>query len=194
MLNTKQDFQLKPNAGFHTKYIEMAARLKAAGCSIEDIGVIFGFSESTIKAWARSYPAFKKAIDEGRKLAGKYVLAQAFRAACGYDYEEWNEKFDKEGNSLGKSVFHKHAEPNPKLIMWLMCNLSPEEWKSEHKITVQNDQNINVKLDGKIASEQIMRLAGKLVEDQPKRKLIDATVTDGNTGTIPTDDTEGIEA
>ena len=47
-MNDKTDFKIKPNASWNTRYIEMAARLKAAGMSIKDIALVFGFSESTI--------------------------------------------------------------------------------------------------------------------------------------------------
>ena len=193
--NSKADFQLQPNAGWNTRYIEMAARLKAAGMSNADIALIFGFSPSTIKDWQKKHPLFKKAIEEGKDVAQKYVLAQAFRAACGYDYEECNEKFDAEGNLKEKSVFHKKAPPNPKLIMWLLCNMDKDNWKSEHKITVQNDKNVTVHLDGKIAGDQIQKLAGRLLDNKPVIKhIIDAKVTDTNTGAVSTDDTEGDEA
>lgn len=172
---TKNDFKILPNAGFNLKYIEMAGKLKAAGFTLDDIAYVFSMSKSTISEWEKKHPLFKAAIDEGKQVAKTEILARAFRAACGYDYEESNEKFDEKGVLESRSVFHKHCPPNPKLIMWLVCNLSPDEWKSEHKILVDHEDTVHVKLDGVAASKQIESLAGKLfgTKDTKKKTIIE---------------------
>ena len=193
----KKDFQIQPNSGFNTKYCEIAGRLKASGFSLEDVAYALGMSLSTIRTWQNKHPLFKRAIEDGKEVAKSYVLAQAFKAACGYDYEERNEKYDAAGVLKETSVFKKEMPPNPKLIMWLLCNMDKEHWQSEHKITVESERNINVRLDGKIASAQIEKLAGRLL-DEPQRRTIDAVVTnaevtDYNTGGILERDSEGDE-
>lgn len=172
-----EKLKVHPGAKFNFTHVEVAARLKAAGFSNEDIGYAFGLSRSTIQQWVKKYPQFERAIKEGKAVAKNHIVAKAFRVASGYEYEESNEKYDKEGKLVSRSVFNKHQPPNPKIIMWLLCNLEPETWKSEHKILVEKENNITVKLDGKIASKQIETLAGKLLEVPPK-KVINATVTD----------------
>lgn len=183
------EYAIHPKSSFNFKYVEMAARLKAAGFSNEDIGYAFGMDRVTIQKWATKHPQFKRALEEGRNVSKSYVVAKALKAACGYDYDESNEKFDKNGNSLGISVFHKHQAPNPKLIMWLLCNLSPEEWKSEHKILVGKEETIHVKLDGKMASKQIEQLAGKLFDEPGKTKKKVISI-DTDTATVSKDNTE----
>jgi len=166
---TKEDYNVNPNSKFKKEYVEMAARLKACGFSNEDIAWAFGVSKSAITSWQNKYSQFRKAIEEGRDVAKGHLVAKAFMAACGYDYVESNEKYDAEGNLVGRSVFNKQQPPNPKLVMWLLCNLDPDNWRSEHKITVEHDDTTRVVLDGKIASKQIDALAGKLLKPNTKR-------------------------
>ena len=183
-MTTKKEFTISPNSSFNFRYIEMAAKLKAAGFSNADIAYTFGMNPGTIQTWIKKHPGFARAIKEGKGVAASYVVSKAFKSACGYEYEEENIKYDKDGEVVGRSVFKKHQAPNPKLIMWLLCNLEPDTWKSEHKILVEQDKHITIKLDGNMASKQIERLAGKLL-DPPKRKIIEVTevipeVEDGN--------------
>lgn len=165
----KEEFKRPKTARFKSAYCDIAGRLKAAGFSLEDIGYAFGVSKTLISKWMKIHPSFKEALEDGKEVARSHVVATAFMAACGYDYDESNEKFDSAGELKETSVFHKHQAPNPKLIMWLLCNLSPETWKSEHKILVEKDDTVHVKLDGKMASKQIEELADKLFSDKSKK-------------------------
>jgi len=175
-----EKLSIHKGAKFNFTHIEVAKKLKEAGFSNADIGWAFGLSKSTIQSWIKKYPQFDRAIKDGKEAAIGHIVAKAFRAASGYEYEEVNEKYDKDGNLKSKSVFKKHQASNPKLIMWLLCNLDPDSWKSEHKILVEQDKQITVKLDGKVASKQIEALAGKLL-DEPRRKIIEnVEVTDND--------------
>lgn len=178
-----EKLSIKPGARFNFTHVEIAARLKAAGFSNEDIGYAFGLSKSTIQTWIKKYPQFERAINEGKEVAKNHIVAKAFRTAAGYEYEESNEKYDKEGNLKERSVFKKHQPPNPKIIMWLLCNLEPDRWKSEHKILVEQDKQVIVRLDGNVASKQIEALAGKLL-DVPKRKVIESETINTDSRTI----------
>lgn len=177
---------IRANSSFSYKYVEIAAKLRAAGFSLEDVGYAFGFKKGTIDSWSRSHPQFKRALEDGKEIAKSHVVAKAFKAACGYEYEDYNEKWEpnKESGELELkqvSKFKKHQPPNPKLIMWLLCNLSPEQWKSEHKILIENEKHITVKLDGKVASKQIAALAGKLLDEpEIKRKKVESVEITAN--------------
>jgi hypothetical protein len=178
--------KVHPQSKFHFDYVEQAAKMRAAGFSLKDLGYVFGVDQQTIRKWGKKHVQFQRALDEGKEVAKSYVVSKALKAACGYEYEESNEKYDKNGNPAGRSVFKKHQPPNPKLIMWLLCNFDPDVWKSEHKIQIARDETIHVKLDGKMASKQIEQLAGRLLKDEPKKKkIIEAEVVDTDPRTIP---------
>jgi len=162
-----------PQSKFHFDYVEIAAKLRAAGFSLADVGYALGVSRSTIDKWSKKHVQFQRALDEGKDIAKSYIVAKALKAACGYEYEEVCEKYGKDGELSSRIIYKKQEAPNPKLIMWLLCNFDPDVWKSEHKIRIDRDETIHVKLDGKMASKQIEQLAGRLLDDKPKRKIIE---------------------
>ncbi len=176
------EFDLPDSTKFDFKFVEMAARLKACGFSHADLAYAMGVADSTIAAWAKKHEQFYRALNEGKDIAKSHLVAKAFKAAGGYEYEEENIKYNAEGQVTGRSIYKKHQTPNPKLIMWLLCNMSPDEWKSEHKILVENNETMHVRLDGKMASKQIEALAGKLLAKpgKAKKKVIIEREEDGS--------------
>lgn len=181
-------YPLSRKTKFDFKFIEIAARLKMAGLSDENIAFVLGVNKSTVNAWKKDHPQFKQACQEGKKVATSYVIAQALRAACGYDYEDANEKWvphpeKKEANGQPlyilkeKSVFKKHQAPNPQLLMFLLCNLDRNNWSSVHKVQVDENKNVNIRIDGKVVAAQIEDLAGKFIEHKTK-KVVSKEITD----------------
>jgi len=175
-------WKIKKGAKFDFNFVEMAARLKAAGFSNKDLAYVFNVTNSTLISWQERYPQFKAACQEGKDLATKYLVAQGLRAAAGYQYEDANEKwipvYDKENNPVfeenedgelvqkynlkERSVFKKHQAANPQLLIFMLANLDPDNWQSVHKIHVDKNERINIQIDGKVVSKQIDALAGEL--------------------------------
>jgi len=165
-----KQYQLKSHAKFDYSFVEPIARMKAAGLPDDFIAYTLNVHISTLNEWKNRYPQVFTAYHEGKDIATKQLVAKLFRCASGYDYEERNEKWveDVEGNRTGKkniSVFHKHQPPSPNALFFALCNLDSENWKSKHKIDIDEKRNITIKLDGKIVSEQIEKLAGKLIDN-----------------------------
>lgn len=176
-------YKVHPAARFSYDYVEVAARLKAAGFTDADVAYALAVSPTTVAAWKKKYPQFKTACEEGKSIAVNYLVAQGLRAAAGYDYTESNEKYkvevDEDGEEhtvlVSRSKYNKHQSPDSKLLMFLLSNLSPEKWRISHKIDIQEDRRVNIKIDGKIVSEQIDKLAGSLNDNikQIEAKVID---------------------
>jgi hypothetical protein len=176
-------YKLRKHAKFNYDFVELAARLKAAGFTNKDLGYVFNVNQQTVSTWQERYPEFKQACAEGKDLATKYLVAQGLRAACGYEYEDCNEKYtvvpelDKEGKPTGKmvevlkerSVFKKHQAANPQLLIFMLANFDSENWQSVHKIQVDKNENIKIQLDGKVVSKQIDELAGRLIPQSLKK-------------------------
>ena len=169
------DIDIKKGSKFDTKYVEITAKLKSIGFSEEDIAYTLGVSPLTIGNWKKDYPQFLAAIEDGKENAITKLVAKSIRLAAGYDYVDENEKYvvDKNGDLKLKEVskFKKHQPPNPKMLMFLLCNMDPDNWRSEHKIEVNHNDHMTVKLDGTLASKQIETLAGKLLDN---RKVIES--------------------
>jgi len=171
--------KLSRNTKFNFEYVEIAARLKAAGLSDENIAFVLSVTPLTIHNWKEQYPQFKKACEEGKKIATGYVIAKGIKAACGYDYEDVNEKWiphpggtEVNGQPVyvlkERSVFKKHEAPNAQLLMFFLSNMDPENWKARHKLEIDENKNVNIRIDGKIVAEQIESLAGKFLEGTAK--------------------------
>ena len=164
---------LPRNAEFSPKFLEVATRLVAAGLSQKDLAYILGTTPARIQFWRRHNPLFKKACDNGKQMAKSYMIAQGLRAAAGYDYTEKNYKIKRKVMDDGtvvefaaeESHFHKHQAPNSNLLIFMLCNMSRQlkddnPWTPQHRIEVDETKNVNIKISGKVASEQIDRLAG----------------------------------
>ena len=168
------DVDIHPQSKFDTKYVEIIAKLKSMGFTYQDIAYTLGVSTTAIQGWIKSYPEVKAALADGKENAIAKLVAKSIRLAAGYDYVEENEKYvvNKEtGEQELKEVskFKKHQAPNPKMLMFLLCNMDPDNWRSEHKIEVNHLDHVTVKLDGNIARKQIESLAGKLVDNTRKK-------------------------
>jgi len=180
-------------AKFNYDFVELACRLKAAGFSDEDLAYAFGVHHDTIRLWRHRFPEFKKACEDGKKMAVQYLVARGLRAAAGYEYEEANEKYKtvfdpKTGETkqvlVGRSVFKKYQPPDARLLMFMLSNLDPENWAKSHKIEVDENRNINIRLQGEVASDQIRRLAGAFLNQskEVESKVIEENVEGSDDG------------
>ena len=199
VLGEKKRSKLKKGVKFDTEFLEIATRLVAAGMKESELAYFLGCTPRAIKGLKRRDKMFKQACDNGKDLALSYLLAQGIRAAAGYEYTEKNIKIkrklvtrkDDDGNATEEileypaeeSTFVKHQPVNPNLLMFLVSNMSrqlgkpeAEKWQSVHKVEVDENKNVNIKISGKIATQQIEALAGAFLN----RKVIDAKVTDAN--------------
>lgn len=166
---------VKPNSKFSTKFVEITAKLKSMGFTNQDIAYTLGVAQSTLMTWSKKYPELAEAIKDGKENSIIKLVAKSIRLATGYDYVDENEKWKPNKNTgelelVEVSKFKKHQPPNPKMLMFLLCNMDPDNWRSEHKIEVNHNDMVSVKLDGNIARAQIESLAGKLL-DQGRKKV-----------------------
>lgn len=188
ILGERYEGKLPRNAEFSPVFLEMATRLVSAGLTENDLAYILGTTVARIKYWKRNNPLFKKACTDGKKLAMSYLIAQGLRAAAGYNTLEKNIKIKRKfvGDELVEypaeiSEFHKHVQPDASLLMFMLCNMSRQlkdemPWTSQHKIEVEENKNVNIKISGKVASEQIDRLAGAFRPDE----IIEAEIVKPN--------------
>ena len=174
---------------FDMKFVEMAEKLKAAGFSNNDLAYVFGvYDHSRINNWMKKVPELEKAIESGRQMARKKLIAKGLKAAWGYDYEEFNEKWkpDKESGELileSRSVFKKHKPADSKLMCTFLAVLDPEFKKVFQKATDAVNKKIVVKIDGKVEASKIEQLADKLLAEDTQgveRKSIVSTIVGGD--------------
>jgi len=164
---------------FSPLFLDVAMRLVAAGLTIKDLAFVLGVTESRIKYFKKHNPLFKKACDDGKNLAKSYLIAQGLKAAAGYMSTEKNIKIKRKVMSDGSIVeyaaeeshFQKHVKPDSSLLIFMLCNLSRQakdevQWSSVHKVELDEKKSVNIKISGKVATEQIKKLAGAFMPDE----------------------------
>jgi len=187
----KLNKDLASKVKYDPAYVAVVAKLSAAGFNQYDIAWILGISARTLRYWKKHYPLFKKAIDDGKHFVKKKLIASAIRAAMGYDYEEietlteWKktDNPDKELEFVRKKEIRKkkHHPINASLLTFLLVNLDRQlddnewyhPWASAYK-DLRGQVNINI--DGKLESERIERLCGKLLESEDKAKKVESKI------------------
>jgi len=179
-IKTRKPSKPKENDSRRTKYkpeyCEIVSRLSACGYTQADVAWILGVSPSTIKAWRDAHEEFKIALTEGKRELKKRLVAEAVKQAIGFDFSERNTKRKKIKDAKGEllkeeelsSVYDKSVPPDGRMLTFLLCNLDRQlgdnEWQSVRQIEVKKDERVHVQIDGKIASDHIEKLAGKLLD------------------------------
>ena len=171
-------YKVRRRAKFSYDYVQVAARLVAAGFTEIDLAYALDVRPRTIKSWKDRYPQFKKACSNGKVIAKSYLVSKGLRAACGYNYDEetWVDKVtgvDDEGKDIRELVLtksvHKYQKPDAGLLTFFLINMCPEEFSNTKTINVnETKKSMNLELTGTIESDQIKDFAGKLLQAADK--------------------------
>jgi hypothetical protein len=152
------DLQSPPKGKFREDFVPVAARLKAAGFSDDDLAYSFGVTHDTIEKWKKKYPTFKAVCNNGKQMAARYLVAQGLKAAAGYEYEETQTEY------MQKMVDNKIVELPGKTRVTKKF-LSGGEYKYIKNVEVnENKTTLNVDLQAKLETDEIKRLAGRLTK------------------------------
>lgn len=180
----ERKFVLPKGSQFDTSLLPVIQNLTAQGLTEADIGRIVGFQGAEAASWLshlkQRNDMVHDAAEVGYRMADAALVAQMYRAAVGYDYEEVEENYgiDKltgEWGLKGKKVKTKHQPPNPQLAIFLAVNHMPDLYKNRVE-TTKNGFQIHASTE--LSAEQIAGLAGKLMDESRKRKQIDSTVVE----------------
>ena len=176
---------------FNYDFVKMAARLKAAGFTDNDLAYAFDVTSTTVRTWQKKHPEFALACSKGKEAASRYLVAQALRAAAGYDYTETDAKYraeqytDEEGVEqtkevlIGKTVKDKHQKSDPFLLTFMLINLSDGEFKNTKYIeTTMKSITANVDIRAELTGEEIRKVAGKFLDvaESVEKKQIESVI------------------
>lgn len=104
----------------HVKAIAMR------GLSDAEMAAVMGVSDVLFDSWKAFYPAFAKAIDDGRTLPDAQVIAALHKNAIGYDYETDEVVRTRKGAQVVTVKKHFPAETAAQKF-WL-SNRAPAHW------------------------------------------------------------------
>jgi len=171
-------FTLKRGTKYDPNILPVLQNLTALGMSQADLGMILGHlgdKRQYIKNMVANNPDAKEAVAIGRNMADINLVAQAYKSACGFEYDEVSEQYDHSGELIKKTVTKKFQKPEPNLAMFLLCNRMGDEFSSVHKIEV-NKKETSIHTNLEVTQDQIAELSGKLLEMATERKVIKAKV------------------
>lgn len=193
---TKKDrkFTLPLRTRFDMALLPIVQNLVAAGMTESDIGVIVGFQGKNSDDWLnelkRKHPEVMDAYHAGRQIADSIQVAEMYRSAIGYDYEEVDEEFsvNEEGEliKVGEKHKHRHQPGNAQLAIFLATNRMPDQFKNRIE-TTKKSFTINGQVE--LSGEQIERLAGKLLDEGRRVKQVESIVVETKE-TVDVDPTE----
>lgn len=171
--------KLRKGAKYDYNFVEVAARMVAAGMTVAEVGFWLGVKPTTIKQWKARYPEFKAATDnksDAKAIAHAHLVASGLRSAMGYDYEEvdvvteeiLNDMYDPEDPDSPRTVMVekkrttklRHSKPDKDLLQFFLINLG-NEYKNHKSVSIETTKKeVNVNLTGQLEASDIRKLAG----------------------------------
>lgn len=176
---TVREMDRFPSVKYTPELAIIVGRVKAAGWSDEHLCKVLGVSRDTLQKWHDAHPDFARAMEAGKEVAVRSLVHAGLEAATGYDYEEVTEtvKIVEEGEGKAKSskeVVEKivrkkvHRPPDSHLLVFFLTNLSGGAYRpiaapTQGQLPAGNPGGSDEE-KGKLESDQIVALAGKLLE------------------------------
>ena len=166
--------KLKKGAKYNFDFVQIAARLVAAGMTEKDVGYVLGVKPTTIAKWKQRYSEFKKATDNkssAKQIATSHLIASGLRSAMGFDYEEVdqvltrvkNPEWEEENKESEEYILVvnketrklKHRPPDKDLLLFFLINLTDEYHNVKSIYVEQTNKNLNVNITVNLESEDI---------------------------------------
>lgn len=127
-------------------------------------------TRKTFYEWKKSRAEFREAIAKGKEVANGDILCSAFRRTLGYyvpvqeAVKVKKQRYDPLANKILTDEVvevvevRKYIEPDPRLIMYMLSNRLPNDYKQTRK-DEQADTNVTISFDplpehiGKMATQ-----------------------------------------
>jgi hypothetical protein len=176
----ERKFVLPKYTHWDTKFLPVIQNLVSVGMTEADIGAMVGFQGVHAEDWLnelkRHHPEVKEAAAIGKQIADSVLVAQMYRSAVGYDYEEVEYRRDKEtGEMVESKRVLKHQPGNAQLAIFMATNHMPDQYKNRVE---QTKRSFIINASGEMSEDQISKLAGRLLEESNVREIIDAKVVE----------------
>lgn len=192
----ERKFVLPKHTRFDTNMLPVVQNLTAMGLTERDIGVIVGFQGKNSNDWLNELKRHnidvKEACRIGKQMADGMLVAQMYKTAIGYEYEEVEEDYktiqdpsdpDKTKTvKVGEKRKIKHQPGNPQMQMFIAVNHMPEFYKNRIETT---KKGFMINADVEVSGEQIEQLAGALMKESKKIKHVDSKVIEGTANVEP---------
>jgi len=131
--------------------------------SSEEIAGFLQINTQTLNKWVRQYPAMRQAQEHGRERRRLAFIKEAkrglFKQLCGYDVEETRTVL-VEGNIKEQHITRRHIPANVAAAIFVLCNMSPEEWTRSNTRTLDFEDNNRRAFTVKVIDNTADKVAG----------------------------------
>ena len=136
---------------YKASYNKTAYKLCLLGFTDKELAEHFDVAESTINEWKKKYPAFKRELNKGKKLADANVAEGLYKRATGYKWQEvtYEKVLDEEtmyatpdtvvmADAYKKKIVTKELPPDPGACISWLKNRQRDKWVDKIDISTQN--------------------------------------------------------
>ena len=133
---------------YKKEFAPLAFWMSKAGQTDSEIAEHFGVAPSTICAWKKKFPEFRKALKDGHQCPDRQVEQALFDRAIGYEYEEVDVIVDEDGETKTKTMTRQKAPDVTAQIFWLKNRL-PDKWRDKHEFEGKIDGPLVIQRNAK---------------------------------------------
>jgi hypothetical protein len=119
---------------------ELARKFCLLGATNEDLAGLFEVSLATVGNWLRRYPAFRKAVQDGRDVADADVAHSLHQQAKGFTHPDV--KILAIAGEAQEVPYNRYFPPDRQAAIFWLRNRRRKQWREviEHEHTVTEEK------------------------------------------------------
>lgn len=165
---------------YNSEFAAIAEKLIAAGDTQKDVAFFLGTTVYNLKKWKRTYPEFKRAINNGRELTLTYLMSKGMTQACDRKIKDTTVEYIADVNENGHVVkvvgetrakireVERTVPGDNRLLMFLISSLERslgrDVYINRQFIESKKEETITHKVDAEAVQNQIEKLRGNLTK------------------------------
>jgi hypothetical protein len=129
-----------PAPSYKPDFCPIAYKFCLLGATNEDLARLFEVSLSTIGNWLARYPAFRKAVQDGREVADADVALSLLQKAKGFTHPDV--KILQVDGAPQEVPYNRYFPPDTQAATFWLRNRRHKQWREriEHEHTVSDEK------------------------------------------------------
>ena len=107
----------------------LARQLAREGKTDEQIAAGLGIGTATHYRWLKQHTEYRRAVSDSKAVADFRVEQGLFARALGYTEERVEERYNKEGEFIGRKVIRRPVPPSVYAQRYWLKNRRAEQWR-----------------------------------------------------------------
>ncbi len=121
---------------FHPQVVKWMAR---HGLTDDEIADELDIVRSTFYKWKNDFPEFSDSLKESKELPNSKIQDSLYKRALGYEYDEIETYYDKDGNESSK-IKLVHVKPDVTAQIFFLKNRMRNEYRDVQHIKDETDR------------------------------------------------------